>query len=488
MSSHLEALPTEMNTDQLYEDGMRHYRRREWREAVRAFRRIKELDPDRRGIDALLSELEIFMQLEGISPENGTGPADEDESNGEVLNPETPLPAPGPVRRRWLWIGLSAVFLVAAAVLGGPVIRKDSQLESQLTTLKNNADAQLVVGNFTAAIEICGHMLDLAPNDRRAIDCLQRAQNAQTLFTLSAEADAAIKAEEWDAAEAKLEQILKIDPNYPDAKANLDKVRQQQELARLYQEGLSFYDQDDWANALQRFDQVRKLDANYQFPLLREYLFLARLNEGIALINGPDDRREVVEEAVGLFGSALAIHSTDPRAQEERRKASIYLDAYTAFESDPPDYALTISTARPLLTEQSNYANGKLLLLVYRAYLAYGDQLYNNGNYRAALQQYKAALGLPVGDKSEAEAGAARAMLQLATPTPTPTPTSTPTLTPTPTRTPTITPTRPPATATPTPTKTPTVTPTPEPTETPPPPPDRDDDDKPTPKPTPIRR
>ena len=51
-----------LDLDALYNEGMAYYRRRRWREAQECFTRLNALQPSRR-VEALLRELEIFLQL-----------------------------------------------------------------------------------------------------------------------------------------------------------------------------------------------------------------------------------------------------------------------------------------------------------------------------------------------------------------------------------------------------------------------------------------
>ena len=47
---------------------MAYYRRRQWQQAREGFQQLKRIDPGRRGIDALLDELDIFIRLESLEP------------------------------------------------------------------------------------------------------------------------------------------------------------------------------------------------------------------------------------------------------------------------------------------------------------------------------------------------------------------------------------------------------------------------------------
>src|SRR5574340_1256277 len=72
--------------DALYEQGVFYYRRREWAKARELFSRVKTIQPDRRGIDALLGEIDIFVRLESLEPQR------QKETATNELKRETSVP------------------------------------------------------------------------------------------------------------------------------------------------------------------------------------------------------------------------------------------------------------------------------------------------------------------------------------------------------------------------------------------------------------
>ena len=55
--------------DELYSRGMAHYRAHEWAQAAECFQRVRDLEPDRTGIDRLIGEVNHFIRLQQIRPE-----------------------------------------------------------------------------------------------------------------------------------------------------------------------------------------------------------------------------------------------------------------------------------------------------------------------------------------------------------------------------------------------------------------------------------
>jgi tetratricopeptide (TPR) repeat protein len=112
----------EQEADALYARGMAHYRRREWNEAKACFERLKAIAPERRVVDALLNEVEMFIQLPAMRPEqpktqlaDAAGPV----GRAEVGAPREAIERPTS-HRRWLGpaiaIGMSLLMIVALAL------------------------------------------------------------------------------------------------------------------------------------------------------------------------------------------------------------------------------------------------------------------------------------------------------------------------------------------------------------------------------------
>ncbi|MBC7234519.1 MAG: tetratricopeptide repeat protein, partial [Chloroflexi bacterium] len=133
-----------LNPDELYAQGMAHYRQRRWQEAKVCFEQVKVLQPNYRGIDVLLRELDIFLQLESV--ESRTLPAEPDiqteprpqslarqASTSSVAKPrEEPLsiepellPQVSAGPSWWIWplvlLGAAALIAMAYMVLMDPL-------------------------------------------------------------------------------------------------------------------------------------------------------------------------------------------------------------------------------------------------------------------------------------------------------------------------------------------------------------------------------
>ncbi len=401
--------------DFLYQRGMAHYQRREWRAALEYFTRLQEIQPDRQGLAPLLDEVRWFIQLESLEL---------DEAPGHV---PTPPMAPASSRPRWLWRLLAIVLVIAFAVIA--VAWSQGRLtgwlggskQAQLQELYNRGQSRLALGDYEGAREAFAQLVALAPDDPEAQAGLARAERLKALAERYRQATAAILAEDWEAAAAHLSAILAVDPNYADAAQQAAFVERRRELDRLYTEGVRLYDLGDWAGALARFEQIEQQDPGFRRDAVQEFLFVSYLNDGQALLSQPDADSETIRRAIERFGSALRIHPRNVQAAEARRLSSIYLEARLAYERGD----LTDARARleSLLEEKPDYASGRAAELLFTVLVKIGDQALAQGDPEAARQAYEAALELNVSDRGPAREGLKAVERAIATPTPTPTPT-----------------------------------------------------------------
>ncbi|NOZ28752.1 MAG: tetratricopeptide repeat protein [Chloroflexi bacterium] len=401
--------------DFLYQRGMAHYQRREWRAALEYFTRLQEIQPDRQGLAPLLDEVRWFIQLELLEQEE--------------VPERRPIaePAPPAARPRWLFRVL-VLFLVAAVTVIG-VAWSQGRLgswtgggrQAQLQELYNRGQSRLALGDYEGAREAFAQLVELAPDDPEAQAGLARAERLQALAERYRKATAAILAEDWDAAAAHLSAILAVDPNYADAAQQAAFVARRQELDRLYTEGVRLYDLGDWAGALARFEQIEQQDPGFRRDAVQEFLFVCYLNDGWALISQPGAGSEATRRAIERFGSALRIHPRNVQAAEARRLSSIYLEAQLAFERG--DLVDARARLESLLAEKPDYASGRAMELLFTTLVKMGEQALARGDPEGAREVYEAALSLNVADRGPAEEGLKAVELAIATPTPTPTPT-----------------------------------------------------------------
>ncbi|NOX60326.1 MAG: tetratricopeptide repeat protein, partial [Chloroflexi bacterium] len=441
VSSRVEA-------DELYAQGMAYYQQRQWREALDAFTRLLQFQPQRQGVAALIDEINWFIQLEEMTPERRAQVERERTASG---------------RLRWLpWL-ISLVILIIAAVvvfavagdriLGG----MGRNPNTNLVELFNEGQSQLAVGNYDAAISAFERILAIDPDDIGAQAGLAQARRLKSLAQAYAAAKEAIEKEDWAAAREHLQTIIADYPGYEDVDQLLEFVTRRQELETLFADATNAYNASEWGGAIQLFENIRERDPDYRADAVRESLFISYLEEGERLISEQGDDLNAVRQAIRYFNAALTIHADNQRALEDRRMANLYETGLRAFERG--DAEAVLETLGPIYALQPDYAGGRVGCVLHAALVALASQHMERRDYRTALTYARRAVEMDLpegcGDQERAQEIWQAVLLALATPTPTSTATSTPTSTPLPTATPTPTRTR-----TPTPTRTPTHTPT----------------------------
>ncbi len=461
--------------DHLYAEGMAYYQRRQWRQALAAFSRLQEVQPQRQGIGALIDEINWFIQLEEMAPGQ-----QQQEPEGRISSK----------RLRWLpWLLSLLILVIATAIVlfvaGDRLFNLPGRgPDPGLVELYNEGQSQLAIGNYDGAVNAFERILVIDPDDIGARAGLTQAKLLRDMAKEYTAAQDAIVAEDWGAAKKHLDAIISVYPTYEDVNELLDFVVHQQGLSDLYTAASDAYNASDWGETIRLFGEIRERDETYRTETIQEFLFVSYLEEGERLIEEQSDDLDAVRQALSFFNAALTIHPDNQRASGNRQLAALYESGVLA--SERTDWNAAIEKLEIIYETQPTYGGGLAACLLYEAYVARAVAESEQGNYHAALDYAQLALALelpPRCDDKEAAQNIEQAiLLALATPTPTstatathtptPLPTATPTLTPRPTNTPTITPIPPTPTHTFTPappTDTPRPTNTPRPTKPPPP-------------------
>lgn len=418
----LAELPPPDGVEALYYEGMAAYQHRHWEEALDRFSQLKELQPSRPGLDALLDEVRWFLQLQAAAPTNGP-------SEGQV---EKKARGWKGWRKRvltgvYLGLGVLAIAGLLLVAFGDRLPWRGNRAAEELY---NRGQARLTVGDYEGAQAAFEKMLEIAPNDPEALLGLDRAKRQQTLAQGYNAAQAAMTEEDWDRAATELTAILAIDPSYRDTRALSERVNQMRRLASLYADGGRLYDLGQWSEALAQFEKVRSLDTAYRAEAVGEFLFQCYLNAGEALLEANAGSLDDVKAGVAYFGQALAIHPRNRSASDARRLGTMYLDALQAMALGDREQARGQLTA--VVAESPAYAGGQAARRLYELTVATGREALAAGDVPKALEQFSRAQGLPVSDSSAAQEGAALARAATPTSSPTPPKTATATLAPTP--------------------------------------------------------
>ena len=486
------------SAEELYNQGMAFYRRRQWQQARESFLRLKAMEPNRRGIDALLDELDIFIRLESLEPpfavrdEPVTTP--DPEPPAATHNPgQTRVPVVGakPARRarpKWLLPALLAAVMALVAIdlaiygLINPPARAREQ------ELRNQGQAYRMVGNWDRAIEAYEELHSLLPNDLEAKNGLwiayyERAnQHATDAARFEEQDQYAEAAQEWDKAIADFKSAQEVDPNHHnDSRGSIagriELAEKHNSWAMLFAQADQQRNDHQWSAAIQTLEALRNAAPDYRSAQVRMSLSICYLSAGQDAVNAAETASQV-EAGVKLMEQAFEVQPSNTQAQTALQKARSYLEGMDAYLAQQWDDA--IKALAGVVEDTPGYAGGRARDMLCQSYTERATRAEADGNLQQALADYQSVVALNAcSNQTEAAQKVQEVSLALTptvTPTPRPTdtprPTATPTNTPEPTATPTATnppaprPTsRPPRPTSPPPTNPPPTNPPPAPTD-----------------------
>jgi len=449
-SLHVPALApedtSETEADALYAQGMAHYRRREWKEARECFARLKAIAPDRRGVDTLLNEVDIFIQLQAMQPDQrASAPTAESRRlpRAEVIIPRPAVAgrsARGRVSRPAIALALTAVIVLVLALYASGAIGKlvGSQRQARVQSLINQGRAALNVGEYDRAVKAFGDALALSPSNEEIKTWYKKAERLQQLTSLCTQAQEDITAARWSSALDKLQQIVEWDPTFCNAVERTTLVKTQQAFDERYAEGQDYFKQANWAEAIRVLERLRDEAASFRSSDVQQTLFLAYFRQGVDWMSRAGDSLNLVNQAIQSFDSALALYPSDSTALEEKHLASLYRQAYLFVGQK--DWPQAVVVLQQICDGRPDYLDGRATSMLCASFLQLGDVYNASGNLEQALQQYRNVLAIKDCDHVQAAIKEREVYVILYPPTPTPTRTPPPTRTPRPTPTSTATP------------------------------------------------
>ena len=435
------------SADALYREGLAYYRRRQWQQARESFQRLRALDPGRRGIDALLDELEIFIRLESFVP------------NDPHRDPPLPsLPGPGKAatvegsligsatseRPRPLWLGsaLIGALMLASFVYGvvnPPVGRRIAELRE---AGRDYAEAR----QWSEAINAYEELLLLSGDDAEVREHLwvayyerghERSAGAQRLEDLGLHQESS---QQWEKALADFRAAQQVHPAHrPDPRGNPalrialadERKRCTARLARAGQ----LRAEQRWDEAVEVLLLLQRESPDYRPREVLADLSEAWLGGGLAAVANANTAAGI-REGVEMIERAFQIQPSNVGIQATLQRAREYYRAVVSYESRQWDPA--IAALEGLLTEVPDYASGRARQFLCRAYLQRASERFGEDELRLALADYQASSDLQCDRGAEVEQRVRLIVIAL-TPTATPPPpptevaaTRTPASTPTP--------------------------------------------------------
>ena len=474
----------QQDPDALYDLGMAYYRRRHWRQAKACFEQLHALQPTRRGVEALLRELDIFLQLESVeadtpaevrpaqvnSVEQAAGDAERAQREQvEAQQPEAETAPQAAPKRRW-WLAPLILF-ISAVIVGAVYLFTSGPLASQEseTGLRNQMQSYLVAQRYCQALEVATKLVALVPGDPEALNAIEKSKSK-----LYAEATDYAAINDTEHALSNLECIYLYDPTYEDVSAQMESLKLRGELAELYRQAHEDYmGTGAYGEAIKILLKIRALDATYRPGTISDDLYEAYLGEArqwLDLVSSDiqpvadaasdqpqysvsEETLVKVREVSKAYDRALGERPNDAAALLAKAQAEALYDGLQRYINWT--WAECVTKLTEVYSQDAAYLSGKLAALLCDASLRLADTYYQKQAYEEALAVYQSLAEIQTCDAQTVATLIYQAALPL-TPTATPTDTPSPTVTPTATASPTYT-LRPTSASTPTATPTPTV-------------------------------
>jgi len=383
-----------LSGEALYRQAMAHYRRREWQQAREDLMRLKAVEPGRRGIDAVLDELAIFIRLDSLrsAPSAAPSPAQPRPSAPALLTAARRL-VPGRLAGLALMgvalaaaLAFFAYHLVAARTAGRP------------RDLHRAAPALAAAGDWSRAIDAYEEWLLWAPGDAEARRGLwaaycsrgdQRARAAEALEEQEAYAQAA---EQWQGALADYQAAQQVDPLHAPGPGGalaerIDAAEKRKRCATLLSQALALRSQRRWPEAIRALQQVQAEHATYASDRVASYLCEAFLESGQEALAASSSLAEI-REAVRLIACASEILPTATWAQMALWEAEHYLQGVASAQAG--DWDAAVLALEPLAREAVDLTGGRARTLLCQAQKERANQRYQAGQWPGALADYQA--------------------------------------------------------------------------------------------------
>ncbi len=415
----------------LYEQGVAHFEAEEWEEAISVFSQLAAQFPDDQELPQILADLRLKATL----------------SRGEGRRARID------VRRlaRPVLLVLVAVALIAVLAGGSYAIytnwllpaRAQREEATSLRELHELARGYLAAGEYERAADLYEEILTQAPDDATATAGLERVQELQELATAYDSAVELTQEERWEEALEAWQAILAVDPNFRDVKYWSSLVEEQTAVGSTFADAELRYENEDWSGTIEILEDFRAQNPDHRRDEVEELLVSSYANLAEEILREASDPADVYDEVMELFDKAIQIHPQDESVLTQQEVAEAYSQGFALFQEE--DWEGAVEELQFAYQREPDYAEGKVLQLLYLAQIGCGDERAAAGDLQGARACYEAAIELPVDDVSEASTKHAAVVLRL-TPTSTPrapTPTATATRRPRPpTPTPTLSPYR----------------------------------------------
>ena len=283
--------------DALYAQGMAYYRRRHWRLARDSFERVKAVQPNRRGIDALLRELDIFLQLESVEagepapledarPHTTVVPPVDESGLGRVAQHEparemAEASPRGRGRPLLAFFGLVGAILIVGLVylFSSGTLTLGAARESE-ENLRNLGQAYLIAQQYDKALSVYARLRELLPADPEVLNGLEKAKNGLYEEGLVYE-----QAGDYAQALARYQPVSQVDPGHEGVLDRIATLQARLELDERFEEAEQHLARQAYSEAEKVLLWIRGQDAEYRPGTISDGLYQAymgRANQAIS--------------------------------------------------------------------------------------------------------------------------------------------------------------------------------------------------------------
>lgn len=398
--------------DSLYLQGLKHFGKGEWSEAIACFTQLSTNYPEDKRVHQFLESAQMRATM-GTGLQRGV----RSEVRGKWL-------------RRFLRV---VVVLILVALVAGvyqayqtwvvPVQEENARLAG-IEQLRQAAEIQIASGLYAAAIETYEEILAEQPDDSQARAGQVRARQLEQLAGLYTQMREALEAGNETDALRLLEEISVLDPNYRDASSLINQIKSTQALLVVYDDAVGLFESRKWEQAVEAFDSIRTTSPGFRPNDVAQYLFDAYVVLGDQQVEQADTIT-ALEIANVYYQQALRMRPLDPHIETARRVAESFIDGAEAYRSK--DWDNVIRKLSVVYEQQPEYFGGKVSEWLYEAFIATGDLFLGNADPFGARDRYAEALRLATTEEQREEAQQRYDEADtLTTPTPTPRPEPTP--------------------------------------------------------------
>jgi tetratricopeptide (TPR) repeat protein len=268
-TSRIDQIREERKLYEAYLEGNKHYSMQRYQEALAAYQRVLDLNPNFKDVQAKSTEiqqkLEEQRQLASRSKLEQLYVKGVDFlENSQLVNDNELIKETNATDSR--------------SAEKEPKVTRPEPETSELEAAYQRGMQQLNAGNWEAAISEFGKVSAADPAHRDVAQRLIYVQNKLQAERLNpakqrlyAEAQAAMAQSDWNAAMAALDQLLSIEPGYKDAVTLLKQAQAAMDISvkddwqqSNYEQGIQFMEQGNWQDARIALEKVVAVDSNYE--------------------------------------------------------------------------------------------------------------------------------------------------------------------------------------------------------------------------------